>query len=243
MTSSVIKQQLGELFKALGLDPSAPDAYRKGLQTLAAVHHGVGYFTSDKPIPPNRNAAKWTTQDDDLLHEFVKEDEEGIDQALRRISKIPKNGAPSPPLSSSSRSQTPANQLRYEALRKRWTRISKIAPPGSWLAAIAGDYPILRFYKKTRPTGGRSFQSSLLCPLWENQTSLPNSKFDFPKLRCWSAHSRPSGRSEVRRWRTKTPNLLIPLLSSLSFPDWAARFSTNRSSRDTCQFARLAGGR
>ena len=75
VTASVINGQLDELLKALGIDPSTPDAWRKGFQTLAAIHYGTGHFTFDRPIPPNRNAAKWTPQHDELLYEFVKEDE------------------------------------------------------------------------------------------------------------------------------------------------------------------------
>jgi hypothetical protein len=144
VTSSVIEGQLDDLLRALGLTRSTPDAWRKGFQLLAMIHHGTAHFFYDRPRKPNRNATKWRAEHDRLLYTFVNDfEKEGVfpTVALRAIAKDQKKWSRLP-LSSKPRSEKSDDDLRYEAFRKQWTRISKMAPPGSLLAAIVGDYPV-----------------------------------------------------------------------------------------------------
>jgi hypothetical protein len=144
VTSSVIDGQLDQLLNALGVGRSTPDRWRRGFQLLAMIHHGTAHFIYDTPRQPNRGVSRSTLQQDQLLYEFVKEfEKEGVKPtvALRKIAKDPKKWSRLS-LSSSSRLETSGSELRYQALRKRWTRVSKMARPGSLLAAIVGDYPI-----------------------------------------------------------------------------------------------------
>lgn len=144
VTAAVIDGQLDQLLNALGVGRSTANCWRRGFQLLAMIHYGTGHFVFDKRRQPKVGTSSSTTEQDHLLHEFVREfAKEGVKPtvALRKIAADPKKWQRLS-LSSSSRLETSGTRLRYEALRKRWTKISKMAPPGSLLAAIVGNYPV-----------------------------------------------------------------------------------------------------
>ena len=63
--------QLKNLLRCLGVDPSRPDAWLRGFLLLAYYHHGVGHLAWYSRRT-NSNAAKWTTTHDlDLLREVL----------------------------------------------------------------------------------------------------------------------------------------------------------------------------
>jgi hypothetical protein len=144
VTASVINGQLDELLKALGIDPTTPDAWRRGFQLLAMIHYRTGHFTYVNARQRKRGTSKSIIQQDRLLHELMNEHmRRGLKptQALREIAKDSEKEKLLR-LTPSSRLETSATELRYEALKKRWAKISKMAPPGSLLAALVGDYPV-----------------------------------------------------------------------------------------------------
>ncbi|MDI2073039.1 hypothetical protein [Bradyrhizobium sp. Mp27] len=139
------EDQLNQILEQLGVDPQHPDKWQRAFQELAAIHHGVGIISWVRPRPPNRNAAKKSTRDlDQLLYSYVtelKEQGKSLPEALETIARDVEKCALLK-VSASSRSQRPDVELKVEALRKRYRRIAKMAPPGSWLAAVTGTYPI-----------------------------------------------------------------------------------------------------
>ena len=79
--------QMQKLLRALGVDPSRPDAWARGFFLLAHYHHGVGQLAW-YPRRTNRNAAKWTrAQDLELLREVIMLTRDGLSQR-RAIAKI-----------------------------------------------------------------------------------------------------------------------------------------------------------
>src|ERR1700678_260075 len=63
--------QLKDLLKHLGIEPTQPDSWLRGFFMLAFYHHGVGHVAWSRPRS-NRNSATWTpTHDLDLLQEVI----------------------------------------------------------------------------------------------------------------------------------------------------------------------------
>ena len=137
--------QLNQVVEQLGVDPQHPDKWQRAFHELAAIHHGVGIISWAPARRPNRNAAKKSTNDlDRRLYGYVTELEEQGKSRAEAIEIIARDAEKCRLLevSPSSRSQTADVKLKVEALRKRFRRIDKMAPPGSLLAAITGTYPM-----------------------------------------------------------------------------------------------------
>lgn len=82
--------QLKNLLRCLGVDPSRPDAWLRGFLLLAYYHHGVGHLAWYSRRT-NSNAAKWTTTHDlDLLREvlLLKEKKRGLSDrnAIKKLA-------------------------------------------------------------------------------------------------------------------------------------------------------------
>jgi len=83
--------QMQKLLRALGVDPSRPDAWARGFFLLAHYHHGLGQLAWYPRR--NRNAAKWTpAQDLELLREVIMLTRDGLSQrrAIAKIAADPK---------------------------------------------------------------------------------------------------------------------------------------------------------
>lgn len=83
--------QMQRLLRALGVDPSRPDAWARGFFLLAHYHHGVGQLAW-RPRRTNANAAKWTpAQDLELLREVIMLTRDGLSQrgAIAKIAANP----------------------------------------------------------------------------------------------------------------------------------------------------------
>ena len=79
--------QMQKLLRGLGVDPSRPDAWKRGFFLLAYYHHGVGHLAWH-PRRTNRNAAKWTrAQDLELLRQVIMLTRDGLSQR-RAIAKV-----------------------------------------------------------------------------------------------------------------------------------------------------------
>ena len=84
--------QMQKLLRALGVDPSRPDAWKRGFFLLAHCHHGVGHLAW-YPRRTNRNATKWTrAQDLELLRQVIMLTRDGLSQrrAIVKIAADPK---------------------------------------------------------------------------------------------------------------------------------------------------------
>jgi hypothetical protein len=81
--------QIDTLLKCLGLNPSDPDAWKKGFFLLGMYHHGVARIAwSSKRT--NRNAATWSCKDDlTLFKEVMAAKSSGLSErkAVRKIAK------------------------------------------------------------------------------------------------------------------------------------------------------------
>jgi hypothetical protein len=81
------EMQMQKLLRALGVDPSRPDTWKRGFFLLAYYHHGVGHLAW-YPQRTNKNAAKWTrAQDLELLRQVIMLTQAGLSQR-RAIAKI-----------------------------------------------------------------------------------------------------------------------------------------------------------
>jgi len=61
-----VDAQQTELIKALELNPNNLD-WAEAFVLLARIHHGVGVVHIEKARAPNKHAAKWTRDQDDIL--------------------------------------------------------------------------------------------------------------------------------------------------------------------------------
>jgi hypothetical protein len=84
--------QMQDLLRRLGVDPSQPDAWRRGFWLLAVCHHGVGHIAW-YPRRTSRNAARWTPEHDyDLLCQVTRLKAEGLSErgAIAKIATDPR---------------------------------------------------------------------------------------------------------------------------------------------------------
>ncbi len=80
--------QMKDLLRCLGVDPSQPDAWARGFFLLTHYHDGVGHLAR-YPRRTNKNAAKWTTTHDlDLLREVFLLKERGLSErsAIKKLA-------------------------------------------------------------------------------------------------------------------------------------------------------------
>jgi hypothetical protein len=86
------KDQMKDLLRRLGVDPSRPDAWERGFFHLAFLHHGVGHLAW-YPGRTNRNSATWTPAHDlGLLQEVMVLRDKGLSErrAVKRLAADPK---------------------------------------------------------------------------------------------------------------------------------------------------------
>jgi hypothetical protein len=140
-------RQLEQLLQELHVDPADPDAWQKAFFLLAAIHHGVGGLSMTRKRQKNKNAAKWTPEQDLIFYQMMQVlllDGRSERDAVRTIAtekarweKFPNGGQNRP----SSTSDEPSK--REKAFRARWIKIIKLAPPpGTLMRALVGDYPV-----------------------------------------------------------------------------------------------------
>ncbi len=115
-----IQAQQAELLTALRLDSAKPD-YAQAFLELARIHHGVGVILVENARPSNKNAGKWTDEQDQALVKALHQRRRSgmtITAALREIAN--EEGIWRKfPLDKSSRSEKPAASLRAQTLKKR----------------------------------------------------------------------------------------------------------------------------
>ena len=110
------QRQMLDLLRRLGIDPSQPDAWKKGFFRLACRHYGVGRVAR-RLSRPSRNAATWSASDDlRLLELVVKLTAAGKSerQAIKQIASNPK-----------MRRQLPYREKRTESYYLRQNENSK----------------------------------------------------------------------------------------------------------------------
>lgn len=137
-------QQLAELVRSLGLNLADPNVWQKAFFKLAMFYCGVGHLSWKPPRGSNRRAAKWTSEQDQLLYREMlkrivdgKEDTEAAEE-IANTAEIWQQL----PQSNGTRFETPSHSRRAGNFRKRWSRLKKTAPPDGLLRAIVGDFPI-----------------------------------------------------------------------------------------------------
>lgn len=119
--------QIQDLLRRLGVDPSQPDAWQRGFYLLAACHHRIGYLAW-YPRRTNRNAARWTPEHDyELLREVTVLKAKGLSErrAIAKIAADPKRRKSFPYREQEGRHFPRGTQLeRREAAL--WARYQKL---------------------------------------------------------------------------------------------------------------------
>lgn len=133
-------EQLLELLRCLGIDPSDRRAWEKGFYLLAFCHHGAGQI-SVYQSRTNRNAAKWTPSHDYLLlREVMIFTRNGLSErdAVKKLAadKTKMSQFPYRPWGHSSTRSEAKN--REDALWARWQRLKSAGRDHSSLARILG---------------------------------------------------------------------------------------------------------
>jgi hypothetical protein len=135
------QEQVTNLLRQLGIDPTDPNAWQKGFYKLATYDRGAGHLCWS-PRRTNRNAGRWTNEHDlNLLGEVVRLRAEGLSEreAVRRLSRDPtKRGLfPYRPRRAGFEPKGTATQ-RYEAAL--WARLQhlKDSATGDSLLALFG---------------------------------------------------------------------------------------------------------
>lgn len=121
----VAAQQI-ELLQALGLDAAKPD-YAQAFLELAKIHHGMGVIKVEMARGSNKNAEKWSReQDDDLLKAVIARQQRGmtIGSALNGIANDEAIWKKFPQIKN-SRSDKPPASLRAQNFRRRLGFIKK----------------------------------------------------------------------------------------------------------------------
>lgn len=137
------------LLTALGIDPRLPDAFERGFTRLAHLHHGVGAIAVRDFRPPNRNAAKWSYEQDDLLVDTVKELQgkgHTKDKALRMIA-ADKKFAKNLPHPSGPQRTVETQERRYAQYKKRLQELGK---PSTRLMRAVGSHLSERDVRKVQ---------------------------------------------------------------------------------------------
>jgi hypothetical protein len=84
--------QLNELLLRLGVDPSRPDAWKRGFFWLAFWHHRIDHLAWRRRLS-NKNSASWTAEQDlALLREVSALGQQGLSEraAVERLASDPK---------------------------------------------------------------------------------------------------------------------------------------------------------
>lgn len=140
-------EQIEQLLREMHIDLEEPDAWRKAFFRLAAIHHGVGGLSKTHRRQKNKNAKTWTSEQHLLFYQMMQMlllDGISEREAVKKIAndkekwqQFPNQGQNKPSSTSDGASK------RQAALRARWVKIIKLAPPpGSLLRALVGDYPV-----------------------------------------------------------------------------------------------------
>jgi hypothetical protein len=119
------ENQMKELLRRLGVDPSTPDAWKRGFFHLAVLHHGAGHLAWYAPRT-NRNSATWTpAQDFGLLMEVLVLKQKGSSErdAVKKLASNPKKRQLFPYRKQGYFSTADEAQNREAAL---WARLQKL---------------------------------------------------------------------------------------------------------------------
>jgi hypothetical protein len=116
-----VEAQQNKLIEALELDPNDPD-WAEAFVLLACIHHGVGVVHIEKARAPNKNATKWTRDQDDVLLAAIDARLEKRMTATAALKEIASDEAiwKQFPEARNSRSQKSPAALRVQTYRKRW---------------------------------------------------------------------------------------------------------------------------
>jgi hypothetical protein len=158
------QEQIEGLLRNLGIDPSQPDAYRKGFNLLATYHYGVGHLAWF-PRRTNKNAATWSSSVElTLLVEVMLLRKQGLSErrAVKTLVADPKKRQLFPYRGQRSDSTHKVLQKREDAV---WRHLQKVK--SSKFGASLLDL----FSEPTR--GGHSAIERALFDL-DMSNSLPN---------------------------------------------------------------------
>jgi hypothetical protein len=161
--------QMQKLLRALGVDPSRPDAWARGFFLLAHYHHGVGHLAW-YPRRTNRNAAKWTpAQDLELLREVIMLTRDGLSKrrAIAKIAADPKKMRLLPYREQKSR-YFPKGAERERREAALWARFQKL------IASTRGRSLFDLF--GSAPRDGLSFWERMLRDLDDGITYAPSKR-------------------------------------------------------------------
>jgi hypothetical protein len=169
------QDQMTNLLRALGIDPSSPDSYKRGFFLLAHYWHGVGQVAW-YPRRTNRNAARWAPEHDwALLMEVARLMGKSLSElaACKRIASDPKLKNYLPYREQTHRSGSDFSRAN-EAKRRQnaiWRRLQYLkkrsASTDPILAQLIGTVPspesgpahwlyLLDFPKIPKPSGVKS---------------------------------------------------------------------------------------
>ena len=146
-------EQMKELLRCLGIEPSKPDAWQRGFFRLANLHHGVSRLAW-YPRRTNRNASTWTSDHDlALLREVMMLRQEGLSErrAVKKLVTDPKKRELFPYRQKGHFATTRELRNREAAL---WARLQK-------LNASARGKSLLDFMLGTRRESLSSIERAL----------------------------------------------------------------------------------
>lgn len=149
----LIAAQQVELLQALGLDAANPD-YAQAFLNLARIHHGVGVIQVERARVPNKNALKWTREQDDALLKAVDVRFQAgmrITSALKQIAsdetvwrKLPCTDKP--------HSERPPAILRAQNYRRRLALVKKRNAAERMQSEIIKDLAKIESPRKSQTT-------------------------------------------------------------------------------------------
>jgi hypothetical protein len=179
------QEQMNDLLRSLGVDPSLPDAYKRGFFLLAHYSHRLGHLAW-YPRRTNRNAATWTHEHDWVLLMGVgRLKAEGLSEtkAVKAIASDPKLGRYLPYREQTNRKES--HFSRQNAAKRRaaaiWRRLQQL---------------------KKDSSSGESLLNQLAGTFWRSQSDAENylRHIDFPIL------SGASGAAPVDSMKNGTPS-------------------------------------
>ncbi|EAQ35020.1 hypothetical protein NB311A_14030 [Nitrobacter sp. Nb-311A] len=122
----LIAAQQDKLLQALGFDSANPD-YAQAFLALARIHHGVGVIQVESKRASNKNAKKWTKEQDDALLQAVDVRQQAgmkITDAVQQIASDETIWQKFPVTDKTDSGKLPA-RLRAQNYRRRLALIKK----------------------------------------------------------------------------------------------------------------------
>jgi hypothetical protein len=125
------ENQMKELLRHLGIDPSQPDAWQRGFLLLAFYRHGVGQVAW-YPRRTNQNSATWTPSHDlALIREVTILGAQGLSErkAVKKIASDPKRREMFP---YRRKGHYPTERDKINREDALWSRLHELKSRSSW---------------------------------------------------------------------------------------------------------------